>query len=261
LQDTLQNNDGPITTLRINRPAQENRLNLTVLDELCSALSRADADARTRVVVLRGTGETFCCGGDLDEFAAGDAVAYRKFGERFAALHLAVAQLSKPVLAAVNGDARAGGLSLLATCDLAVARESALFAMPEIHAGVWPVMAMVSLNPLLTRKRAFELYYFGERFDAREAQRLGLVNWIAVDGEFEGTVQRRAEQLAALPRSAVAVGRSTFFEIGERSRREAFAYSRERLVELLKDPEVARALAGRAGGTRGTSGTRGTRGT
>lgn len=234
-----------VATLRINRPDHENRLNLAVLKALCAALQQAEADTGIRAIVLTGTGETFCCGGDLEDFAVGDTKAYREFGKCFGGLHLAVSNLTKPVLAAVNGHARAGGMSLLSICDLAVARASAQFGMPEIRAGLWPVMAMVSLNRALPRKRAFELYYFGESFDAEQARRWGLVNWVVPDDEFEAAVRRRAKRLAALPVTAVSIGRTTFVGIGERSYPDGFAYSGDRLVDLLTEPEAAEALARR----------------
>ncbi len=235
--------DGPVTTLRINRPDKENRLNLSVLTALQGDLDAADADPSIHAVVITGTGETFCCGGDLEEFAAGDRAAYETFGEAFAAVHLAIATLAKPVLAAVNGHVRAGGMSLLALCDLAVARAAVQFAMPEIKAGIWPVMAMVSLNRVLPRKRAFELYYFGESFNAEEARALGLVNWIVPHDHLEPSVQKLARQLAALPPRAIAVGRTTFAGIAERTLADGYTYSAGRLVELLTDPEAAQDLS------------------
>lgn len=235
--------DGPVLTMRINRPESENRLNLAVLRELCSALEKADADEKVRVLVLTGTGDTFCCGGDLEELTTGDREAYGDFAEHFARLHLNIARLSKPVLAAVNGDARAGGVSLLSICDLAVARESARFSMPEIKSGLWPVMAMVTLQRALPRKRAFELYYFGEPFDAQEAKKLGLLNWVVPAGELDREVRQRAALLSSLPRSAVRIGRPTFAGIEERFYEQGFKYGAGRLIELLTDPEVVKGLA------------------
>ena len=77
--------DGPVVTIRINRPGHENRLNLAVLDAMVGALRRAEEDSAVRVVVLTGTGDTFCCGGDVGEFAVGDAAAYHRFARSFAA--------------------------------------------------------------------------------------------------------------------------------------------------------------------------------
>ncbi len=234
-----------VVTIRINRPERENRLNLEVLENFYSALRTADDDTNVRAVVITGTGATSCCGGDVSEFARGDTESYRKFADQFARAHLAVSTLSKPVLAAVNGDARAGGMSLLSICDLAVARESVRFAMPEIRDGLWPVMAMVALNRVLTRKRAFELYYFGESFSVKEARDLGLVNWVVADDEFDIVVRNRAHRLTELPRAAVRIGRETFAGIASRSFREGYAYSADRLIDLLTEPEVVRALASR----------------
>lgn len=237
--------DGPVVTIRINRPRHENRLNLAVLDAIVDALRHAEENTAVRVVVLTGTGDTFCCGGDVAEFALGDAAAYHRFARGFAAVHLAVVGLTKPVLAAVNGDVRAGGMSLLSVCDLAVARASVRFAMPEIRDGLWPIMAMVSLNRALPRKRAFELYYFGEPFDVEQARNWGLVNTVVPDEEFEPSVESYANRLARLPARSVAMGRATFDGIAQRGYADGFAYSGERLVELLTNPEIVRALAGR----------------
>ena len=235
----------PVTTIRIDRPDHENRLDIAVLGEMTTALAAADADDRVRVVVITGTGSTFCCGGDIAELAAGDRQSYREFAMLFAALHLRIGDLSKPVLAAVNGDVRAGGMSLLAICDLAVATRSARFSMPEIRAGLWPVMAMVSLRRVLSRKRAFELYYLAEPIEASEARELGLVNWVVSDEDLELEVERRARQLADLPRAAVRIGRQTYAEIAGSSLAAAYASSAQRLIELLEDPEVVASLAGR----------------
>ncbi|MCZ6795009.1 MAG: enoyl-CoA hydratase/isomerase family protein [Planctomycetota bacterium] len=244
-EPVVTSQDGALATLRIQRPESENRLNLEVLKRLTSALRAADADDTVRAVALTGTGDTFCCGGDIDEIAVGDQASYRTFGEWFGALHGTLLGLSKPVIGAVNGDALAGGLSLLSVCDVAVARRSARYAMPEILAGLWPVMAMVSLNRVLPRKRAFELYYFGESFGAPEALELGLINWAVDDDEFEEAVRDRGRRLAELPRSAVRIGRPTVAELADRNYADGFAWSAERLVELLMDPEVSAALARR----------------
>ena len=234
-----------VVTLRINRPDHENRLNLDVLERMEAALREADENETVHAVVIRGTGNTFCCGGDVAEFAQGDKESYRKFAARFGRVHLAISSLSKPVLAAVNGEVRAGGMSLLSICDLAVARTSVRFAMPEIHDGLWPVMAMVALNRVLPRKRAFELYYFGEPFGVEEACELHLVNWVVPDEEFDGAVRNRARQLAALPPTSVRVGRETFAGIAERSLEDGYAFSGDLLVDLLTHPEAVAALATR----------------
>lgn len=244
-ESLITTTDGAVVTLRINRPDRENRLNLDVLERMVAALKQVDESDGVRAVVIRGTGNTFCCGGDVAEFAQGDKESYRKFAEQFGRLHLAISNLSKPVLAAVNGEVRAGGLSLLSICDLAVARASVRFAMPEIRDGLWPVMAMVALNRVLPRKRAFELYYFAEFFGVEEARDLHLVNWIVPDEEFDDAVRNRSRQLAVLPSASVAIGRATFAGIAARSLEDGYAFSGDLLVDLLTHPEVVAALAPR----------------
>ena len=241
-ESLIATTDGPVVTLRINRPDRENRLNLDVLERLVAALGDVDASESLRAVVIRGTGNTFCCGGDVAEFAQGDKESYRRFADHFGRLHLAISGLSKPVLAAVNGECRAGGMSLLSICDLAVARASVRFAMPEIRDGLWPVMAMVALNRVLPRKKAFELYYLAEFFGVEEARGLHLVNWVVPDEEFDDAVGHKARQLAALPPASVSIGRKTFAGIVERSLEDGYSFSGDLLVDLLTHPEIVAAL-------------------
>ncbi|MCT9003376.1 enoyl-CoA hydratase family protein [Streptomyces sp. NPDC054766] len=155
-----------VTTLTLDSPDTRNALSAVLVGELADALTRCGKDDDLRAVVLTHTGNTFCAGADLRDPPPPEA---------FVGLLRQIVELRKPVLARVSGHVRAGGLGLLGACDLAVAGPEASFAFTEVRIGVAP--AVISL-PLLPRAdpRALARYYLtGERFDAAEAVRTGLL--------------------------------------------------------------------------------------
>lgn len=156
-----------VTTLTLDSPANRNALSAGLVTGLSEALAACAADDTVRAVVMTHTGNTFCAGADLT--APADPHA-------FVALMRQIVALPKPVVARVTGHVRAGGLGLLAACDISVAGPGATFALTESRLGLAP--AVISL-PLLVRTdpRAAARYYLtGERFDASEAARIGLVS-------------------------------------------------------------------------------------
>ncbi|WP_405931970.1 enoyl-CoA hydratase family protein [Streptomyces sp. NBC_00827] len=158
--------DRAVTTLTLDSPGNRNALSAALVGDLTDALTRCGKDSDVRAVVLTHTGNTFSAGADLREPPHPDA---------FVGLLRQVVELPKPVVARVTGHVRAGGLGLLGACDIAVASGDATFAFTEVRIGVAP--AVISL-PLLPRTdpRALARYYLtGERFDATEAVRTGLL--------------------------------------------------------------------------------------
>ncbi|MGW3415197.1 enoyl-CoA hydratase family protein [Streptomyces sp. NPDC000888] len=158
--------DRAVTTLTLDSPGNRNALSAALVGDLTDALTRCGKDGDVRAVVLTHTGNTFSAGADLRDPPHPDA---------FVGLLRQIVELPKPVVARVTGHVRAGGLGLLGACDIAVASGDATFAFTEVRIGVAP--AVISL-PLLPRTdpRALARYYLtGERFDATEAVRTGLL--------------------------------------------------------------------------------------
>ncbi|MEU9286355.1 enoyl-CoA hydratase family protein [Streptomyces sp. NPDC048275] len=158
--------DRAITTLTLDSPHNRNALSAALVGGLSDALTRCDKDRDVRAIVLTHTGNTFCAGADLRDPPHPDSLV---------ALLRQIVELHKPVVARVTGHVRAGGLGLLGACDIAIASREATFAFTEVRIGVAP--AVISL-PLLSRTdpRALARYYLtGERFDAAEAVRTGLL--------------------------------------------------------------------------------------
>ncbi|MFJ6849211.1 enoyl-CoA hydratase family protein [Streptomyces sp. NPDC091271] len=164
--------DRGITTLTLDSPANRNALSARLVGELTEALADCAADDTVRAVVLTHTGNTFCAGADLT--APPEPAA-------FVGLMRAVVALPRPVVARVNGHVRAGGLGLLGACDVSVAGPESSFALTESRLGLAPAVISLPLLPRLDPRAATRYYLTGERFDAVEAARTGLVTMAAED--------------------------------------------------------------------------------
>ncbi|MFJ4838195.1 enoyl-CoA hydratase family protein [Streptomyces sp. NPDC088746] len=164
--------DRGITTLTLDSPANRNALSSRLVGELAEALAGCAADDTVRAVVLTHTGTTFCAGADLT--APPEPAA-------FVALMRAVVALPKPVVARVTGHVRAGGLGLLGACDISVAGPESSFALTESRLGLAPAVISLPLLPRLDPRAATRYYLTGERFDAVEAARAGVVTLAAED--------------------------------------------------------------------------------
>ncbi len=186
---------GGVATLTLDSPPNRNALSAQLMSELAAGLAAALAADEVRVVVLSHTGRVFCSGADLKATAAATASGDMPIASLPTLLE-ALAAAPKPVIARVGGPARAGGIGLLAACDLAVAARSATFAFTEVRLGVVPAVISVPVLPLLTARAAAELFLTGEVFDADRALAAGLVTAVVDDGDLDAEVGRYAQMLA-----------------------------------------------------------------
>ncbi|WP_353943973.1 enoyl-CoA hydratase family protein [Streptomyces sp. HUAS MG91] len=160
-----------VTTLTLDSPANRNALSSALVGDLTGLLRRAGKDGDTRAVVLTHTGTTFCAGADLRDPPDPDALV---------GLLRTVVALDKPVVARIDGHVRAGGLGLVGACDIAAASARASFAFTEVRIGVAPAVISMPLLPRVDPRAVARYYLTGERFDAAEAARVGLVT-VAAD--------------------------------------------------------------------------------
>lgn len=158
--------DRAVTTLTLDSPANRNALSAALVGELADGLTRYGKDPDVRAVVLTHTGNTFCAGADLRDPPHPDALV---------SLLRQIVELSKPVLARVTGHVRAGGLGLLGACDMAFSSEEATFAFTEVRIGVAPAVISLPLLPRTDPRALARHYLTGERFDAAEAVRTGIL--------------------------------------------------------------------------------------
>ncbi|MEV5205373.1 enoyl-CoA hydratase family protein [Streptomyces sp. NPDC053720] len=162
--------DRGITTLTLDSPANRNALSAALVGELATALDACAADGTVRAVVLTHTGNTFCAGADLTAPPEPHVLV---------ALMRQIVALPKPVVARVTGHVRAGGLGLLGACDIAAAGPGATFALTESRLGLAPAVISLPLLPRIDPRAAARYYLTGERFDATEAARIGLITLAA----------------------------------------------------------------------------------
>jgi methylglutaconyl-CoA hydratase len=186
--------DRGVATLTLDSPANRNALSAQLLQELSAGLERALADGAVRVVVLSHTGTVFCAGMDLTATAAADpdqqpVLAFPRILQR-------IWDSPKPVVARVAGKARAGGVGLIAACDIAVAAESADFAFTEVRIGVVPAVISVPVLPRLLPRAAHELFLTGETFGAPRAAAVGLLNAAVPELDLDAAVARYCALLA-----------------------------------------------------------------
>jgi 2-(1,2-epoxy-1,2-dihydrophenyl)acetyl-CoA isomerase len=207
----LLSRSGPIATLTLNRPSALNVLDVAMMDALVVHTAALAADSTLRVVVLRGAGRHFMAGGDLRTFAAmldiEPAQRQHEFQRIVDRLHTAIEHLQRmphPVIGAVQGAAAGFGLSLVAACDLVIAAEDAYFSssyrqigLSPDGGGTWTLPRIVGL------RKALEIHLLSERFDAREAQRIGLVNRVVDGAALDTTVREFAESIASGPAVAL----------------------------------------------------------
>jgi enoyl-CoA hydratase/carnithine racemase len=172
--------DGRVAVVTIDRPQARNALDPETSQALNDAFVRVEGDDDVWVSVITGAGPVFCAGADLKAIAAGQVPA----GEPWGFGGLVRPGRTKPVIAAVNGHALAGGLELLLACDIIVAAEGAQFGLPEVSRGIVPgAGGLWRLAQQLPYRRALELVLTGDRIDAAEALRLGLVNRVVAREE------------------------------------------------------------------------------
>jgi len=185
---------GGVATITLDSPHNRNALSRQLTADLSRHLAAAIADDTVRVIVLTGTGPAFCAGADLKEQrAANESGTVRT--PPLAALIKTMWEAPKPIVGRINGPARAGGLGLVAACDIAVAPETTTFAINEVRLGLVPAMVAIALLPRLGQARARELFLTGESFDARTAVQYGLLNAAAPEGQLDAVVGRYVESL------------------------------------------------------------------
>jgi len=179
-----------VATLTLDSPHNRNALSPQLLAELAAGLRAAVADEQVRVVVLASVGPVFCSGLDLKATAAADGASTDLPVVAFPELLSAIVESPRPVIARVAGPARAGGIGLVAACDVAVAARSATFAFTEVRLGVVPAVISVTALPRLLPRAGHELFLTGEVFDGARAAAVGLVNSAVPDEELDAEVAR-----------------------------------------------------------------------
>jgi enoyl-CoA hydratase/carnithine racemase len=200
---------GGIAILTANRPKQRNAMSAGMVDRLNELLSALGEDESVRAVVLTGAGGGFCAGSDLLGLALMTPQERSDFEAESGRLAILISRLPVPVIAAVQGYAIGGGLTLAAACDVVVTEGRAKWSLPEVPIGLFPAWGLQHVEARIGRPAARRLSWGIETLDGHEAFRIGLVDHVVEDGAFEAA-QGIAQRLAALPRAQSASVKAYF---------------------------------------------------
>ena len=222
--------------LTIDRPERRNALNAEVIGALQEALDRARSDETIRAVVLTGAGdEAFCAGADLGADAF--AFDYATPTSAYADLLRTARTLNVPLIARVNGACMAGGMGLLAMCDLAIAAPHAIFGLPEAKVGVFPMQVLAVLQAQVPQRCLTQLCLTGDPIDAARAREIGLVNEVADD--LDGALERLLSRVLSNSPTALRRGLYAMKAMRSMSFEEAIAFG-EGQIGLLAMTQDAR---------------------
>jgi len=205
-----------IATITLNRPDKLNAFIGHMRRDLAEALEQAGSDRSVRVVIVTGAGRAFCAGGDIAFMAE---LMKRRDVEEFSRILgagrrviTAIRQMTKPVIASINGPASGAGCNLAFACDLRIASNTATFSQSFTKVGLHPDWGGTYFLPrFVTPNKACEMFFLGEAIDAAEAERLGIVNQVVAPEDLESATLQLAERLRAAPPIALAAAKHAVY--------------------------------------------------
>lgn len=242
----LRDLDGDgILRLTLNDPSRRNALSEAMLTALGAAFAEVGADSSVRVIVLAANGPAFCAGHDLKEMTAGRAgpergrAYFARVMTQCSGVMQGIVNCPRPVIAEVTGIATAAGCQLVASCDLAIAADTARFSTPGVHIGLFCSTPMVALSRNLGAKHAMEMLLTGDMIPATRAAEIGLVNRSVAPESLRDEVMQMALKIASKSSLTLTTGKRAFHAQREMPLVEAYAYASQVMVDnmLARDAE------------------------
>jgi enoyl-CoA hydratase/carnithine racemase len=202
-----------VATLTLNRPLRFNLLSSQMIAAMQAELDAVCSDASVRVVILAAEGKGFCAGHDLKEMRAhtGDEGWQQGLFDACSRMMITLTEIPQPVIARVQGIATAAGCQLVSMCDLAIAADTATFAMPGINIGVFCSTPAVGVVRNIGRKRAMEMLLTGEPIDAATAQSWGLVNRVVPGSRLDDEIRRFTDIILSRSSATIRFGKQAFY--------------------------------------------------
>ncbi len=244
-ENVLVEMSGSIARITLNRPATNNSLTIRMMQEITQAIDALSSEHAVRLILLQASRESkaFCAGVALSDITPEHAF---QMVESFRAIFVAMLEISKPVITVINGPAVGAGCELALFGDMVLATEKALFAQPEVKAGLFPPLAAVILPHLVGPKRALQMILMGERIGAQEALRLGIVTRLIPEAELDKALNALTESICEQSAPVLEMAKKVIFEsiglpLGEAMKRSADIYLNQ-LMELEDSHEGLRAI-------------------
>ena len=230
----LQGSNSGITRLKLNDPGSYNSLSSNMLKSLISRFKDLDKDQKTRVIIIEGSGKGFSAGHNLKEVKSLKGKPnYKKLFELCSQLMMVIINCNKPVIAKVHGAAFAAGCQLVATCDLALSTDDAIFSTPGVNIGLFCSTPMVALSRNVTRKKAMKMLLTGDPVNAKQAKDIGLINDHFSHDHLEDEVLKLAENISSKSMKVVKIGKKAFYKQLEMPIDKAYKYTSQVMSENM----------------------------
>ncbi len=241
MSDVSITSDGPVTTITLNRPDRRNALSLEFMNELIDALNGLDRS--TEVVVIAGNGPAFSAGHDLGELVGGEAQFFTELFDVCTALMETIHRIPQPVIARVHGIATAAGCQMVASCDLAVAADSAKFATPGVKIGLFCSTPMVPISRAVGRKRAMEMLLTGEPIDAATAVDWGLINAAVPTDELDDHLDSLIAKILRFSPTVIGLGKAAFYSQVELEEHDAYELTKTVMADNAALPDAQEGMS------------------
>jgi len=230
----VQSSNNGISRIKLNEPSTYNALSLNTLKSLIECFKNFNDDEKTKVIIIEGSGKGFSAGHNLKEIKSLKGKSdYKKLFNLCSELMMTIVNNSKPVIAKVHGAAFAAGCQLVATCDLALSTNDAIFATPGVNIGLFCSTPMVAVSRNVSRKKTMKMLITGEPITAQHAKEIGLINDHFQNSILEEEVSKLAETIASKSNKVVKIGKEAFYKQLEMPLSEAYKYTSEVMSENM----------------------------
>ncbi len=221
-----------IGIITLNRPQKFNTFSTQMAQELNDALRQLDEDAEVRVLIIKGAGKVFSTGIDVSEFHGKTPSEYHRWLTLMDQMHFTIASMGKPVIAMVHGYAVANGAGLVAAADFAIVAEGTQIGTTAINVGLLCTGPIIPMSYGLGKKKTLEMLLSGDMIDAREAERLGLVNKVVPAEKLEEETLAFANKLIAKSPLAIQMGKNFYYQMIDMPFRQRFVLNSEIMARL-----------------------------
>ncbi len=223
-----------IARIKLNEPNTYNSLSSKMLKSLINIFEKLNHDSKTKVIIIEGSGKGFSAGHDLKEVRSLKKQSkYKKLFNLCSELMLKIMEGRIPIIAKVHGAAFAAGCQLVASCDLAVSSEDAIFATPGVNIGLFCSTPMVAVSRKVSRKKTMKMLLTGDPIDAKYAKEIGLINDYFPAAELENEVLKLAKKISSKSNLIVKIGKQAFYKQLEMPIKKAYKYTSKVMAENM----------------------------
>jgi len=239
MSDLLYEVKGGAAFLTINRESRRNAISQEMIADFLDFLDRADQDNHVFAICITGAGEkAFCAGADLDLTLAKEGEDPLSGARNYAKLLKKMARFGKPLVARVNGPCLAGGLGLMLSCDIVIARKDVFFSTPEVDVGIFPMMVGALLYRHVSRKKAMDMVLTGRKILAPEAESMGLITRAVEPDRLDHEIRETLKGLTSKSPIGMRIGKEAFYAMSDMPFEEAVDYLCEALGRAISTEDA-----------------------